>query len=103
MIHIPRQAPVWGSVALVAFAAASASQGTTPRSPNPIRASYKAPGSAGHSASSYPASIVKRNRKDVVLNGSGRYISQGPFALKGWSAHGVTGSRVNRRHEFQHR
>ncbi|KDN45390.1 hypothetical protein RSAG8_04977, partial [Rhizoctonia solani AG-8 WAC10335] len=102
MIRIPRKAPALaGSVALMAFAAVSAPSAIPSPSPGPIRTGYKAPGLAGHSATSYPGRLGKRGQRDISFNGPGHYKSQGPFALKGWSAHGLTGSRVNRRHEFQ--
>ncbi|KAH7336957.1 hypothetical protein B0J17DRAFT_665570 [Rhizoctonia solani] len=92
MIRIPRQAPaLYGSVALMAFAAVAAPSAAPSHSPSPVRTGYKAPGLPTHTKT-YSAKIGKKARRDVSHSTSGRYISQGPFALKGWSAHGVAGS-----------
>ncbi|CUA68757.1 hypothetical protein RSOLAG22IIIB_03616 [Rhizoctonia solani] len=104
MIRIPRQGPALaGSVALMAFAVISAPRAVSSHSPSPVRTTYKAPGLAGHSATSYSRSLAmgKKGQRDVSFNRPRHYKSQGPFAPKGWDAHGVAGSRVNRRHEFQ--
>ncbi|EUC63433.1 hypothetical protein RSOL_491080 [Rhizoctonia solani AG-3 Rhs1AP] len=102
MIRFPRQTPALaGSVALMAFAAVSAPSAIPSHSPSPARTNYKAPGLAGHSATSYSRNLGKGGgQRDISFTGPGHYKSQGPFALKGWSAHGIAGSRVNRRYEW---
>jgi len=80
---------LYGSVALVAVAAASAPKGVSSQHPNPVRTGYKAP---GHFTTSYPTGKEKRVRGNMAHHGLDRYKSQGPFAPRGWSAHGVNGS-----------
>jgi hypothetical protein len=71
-------------MALAAFAAVTVPL-AAPSSLNPARKGRRTSGLDR-------ASIGKKVKGDVALRAPGRYKSQGPFALKGWNAHGISGS-----------
>ncbi|ELU38955.1 hypothetical protein AG1IA_07022 [Rhizoctonia solani AG-1 IA] len=53
--------------------------------PKSTRGSYKASGTGS-------ISLVKKVKGDARLRAPGRYKTQGPFALKGWNTHGISGA-----------